>query len=73
MPLVGGNCNNGLNCGAYVNLNNTASNANWNIAPGHSYQTKRYQGESQQSAQERENNMGRCGVSLIAYGMDRAQ
>lgn len=39
MPLVGGNCNNGLNCGAYVNLNNTAGNANWNIAPGHSYQT----------------------------------
>lgn len=39
VPLVGGNCNNGLNCGAYVNLNNTAGNANWNIAPGHSYQT----------------------------------
>lgn len=38
VPLVGGNCNNGLNCGAYVNLNNTAGNANWNIAPGHSYQ-----------------------------------
>lgn len=35
---VGGNANNGTNCGpGYVNLNNTASNANWNIAPGISY------------------------------------
>ena len=39
VPLVGGYCNNGLICGACVALNNTASNANWNIAPGHSYQT----------------------------------
>jgi hypothetical protein len=38
VPLVGGDCYDGLYCGAYVNLNNTAGNANWNIAPGHSYQ-----------------------------------
>lgn len=32
VALVGGYCNNGANCGAdYVNLNNSASNANWNI------------------------------------------
>lgn len=32
MPYRGGNCNNGANCGAfYVNLNNDAGNANWNI------------------------------------------
>lgn len=29
--IVGGNCNNGSKCGRYWNLNNTASNANWNI------------------------------------------
>ena len=32
VALVGGNCNNGENCGAdYLNLNNAAGNANWNI------------------------------------------
>ena len=32
VALVGGNCNNGANCGPWaVNLNNTAGNANWNI------------------------------------------
>nr|DAF64530.1 MAG TPA: hypothetical protein [Myoviridae sp. ctu6J18] len=36
VALVGGNTNNGANCGAYVNLNNTASNANWNIGGSHS-------------------------------------
>lgn len=29
--LVGGNSNNSLNCGFYVNLNNTFTNRNWNI------------------------------------------
>lgn len=34
----GGNSNNSLQCGAvYRNLNNTASNANWNIGASHSY------------------------------------
>ena len=32
VALVGGNCSNGTSCGAaYVNLNNSAGNANWNI------------------------------------------
>ena len=32
VALVGGNCNNGDYCGAdYLNLNNSAGNANWNI------------------------------------------
>ena len=32
VALRGGNCNNGANCGfRYVNVNNTASNSNWNI------------------------------------------
>ena len=30
--LVGGNSNNGVNCGFYVNLNNAFGNRNWNIA-----------------------------------------
>ena len=34
VPLVGGSCGNGLSCGACVNLNNTASIANWDFAPG---------------------------------------
>ena len=34
VPLVGGCCNNGLRCGAYVSLNYTASVASWYIAPG---------------------------------------
>ena len=34
VPLVGGYCNNGLRCGAYVSLNNTAGDAGWHIAPG---------------------------------------
>lgn len=34
VPLVGGGCHYGLSCGAYVALDNTASNANWYIAPG---------------------------------------
>nr|DAZ03048.1 MAG TPA: hypothetical protein [Caudoviricetes sp.] len=30
--MFGGNCNNGDNCGTdYLNLNNSASAANWNI------------------------------------------
>lgn len=38
VALVGGNCNNGSNCGAdYVNLNNAASNANWNIGASRFY------------------------------------
>ncbi len=31
VALRGSNCNNGANCGRYVNVNNDASNANWNI------------------------------------------
>ena len=34
VPLVGGYCDVGLNCGAYVNLNFTAGNAYWSLAPG---------------------------------------
>ena len=34
VPLVGGNCCNGLSCGADVNWYNTAGAARWNIAPG---------------------------------------
>lgn len=34
VPLVGGSCNDGLICGAYVHLNGTAGNAYWSIAPG---------------------------------------
>lgn len=34
VPLVGGDCSNGLSCGACVSLNNAASSANWYIAPG---------------------------------------
>ena len=34
VPLVGGNCNGGLNCGAYVHLSSTAGVASWRIAPG---------------------------------------
>lgn len=38
VPYRGGNSNNGAHCGAfYVNLNNTASNANWNIGAAQSY------------------------------------
>lgn len=37
--LLGGYSGNGANCGLYVNLNNTASNANWNIGTAHSYPT----------------------------------
>ena len=34
----GGNSNNDAQCGAfYLNLNNTASNANWNIGASQSY------------------------------------
>lgn len=29
--IRGGNCNNSANCGRYVNLNNRATNTNWNI------------------------------------------
>ncbi len=37
--IVGGNCSNGANCGAsYVNLNNSASNASWNIGASPSCQ-----------------------------------
>ena len=34
VPLVGGPCNCGLNCGACVNVNGTAGVANWGVAPG---------------------------------------
>ena len=34
VPLVGGGCYDGLNCGAYVSLNSSAGSADWNIAPG---------------------------------------
>ena len=34
VPLVGGSCSDGLDCGACVSLNNTASIANWYFAPG---------------------------------------
>ena len=34
VPLVGGSCNFGLNCGAYVSLGYTAGFAGWGIAPG---------------------------------------
>ena len=34
VPLVGGGCNDGLACGAYVYLCSTAGAAYWNIAPG---------------------------------------
>ena len=34
VPLVGGGCNSGLNCGACVSLNYTASVAYWAFAPG---------------------------------------
>ena len=34
VPLVGGSCGNGLNCGAYVCLYDTVGNADWSIAPG---------------------------------------
>ncbi len=38
VALVGGNANNGANCGSgYVNLNNDAGNASWSVAAGHSY------------------------------------
>ena len=37
VAIVGGNAGNGSKCGFYVNVNNAASNANWNIAPGNSY------------------------------------
>lgn len=37
MAYVGGNSNNGANYGPfYVNLNNTPSNANWNIGTSNS-------------------------------------
>ena len=36
-----GNCNNGANCGGrYLNFNNTAGNANWNIGSAWFYQPK---------------------------------
>ncbi len=36
--IVGGNCNNGLLCGAStLNVNNLVSNSNWNIGAAHSY------------------------------------
>ena len=34
VPLVGGDCYNGLSCGAYVSLDYTAGVAHWNVAPG---------------------------------------
>ena len=35
VAFVGGNCNNGAKCGRYVNVNNVAGNARWNIGPAH--------------------------------------
>jgi hypothetical protein len=38
VPIVGGNCNNDAKCGArYLNCNNAASNANWNIGASLTY------------------------------------
>ncbi len=38
VAIVGGNCNNGSKCGArYLNVNNAASNARWNIGASLSY------------------------------------
>ena len=38
----GGNCNNSLHVGTfYCNLNNTPSNANWNIGTAHSIQNSK--------------------------------
>ena len=34
VPLVGGNCGDGLSCGAYVSLYGTAGVAHWAVAPG---------------------------------------
>ena len=34
VPLVGGYCTHGLNCGAYVSLGDAAGVAYWSIAPG---------------------------------------
>ena len=34
VPLVGGDCVNGLSCGAGVSVNSTAGGASWGIAPG---------------------------------------
>lgn len=34
VPLVGGSCNDGLNCGASVSLHYSAGVASWGIAPG---------------------------------------
>lgn len=34
VPLVGGHCDVGLNCGACVTLSNAAGFAYWDIAPG---------------------------------------
>lgn len=31
VPIVGGNCDNGAKCGRYLNVNNVAGNARWNI------------------------------------------
>ena len=39
MPIRGANANNGVNAGvAAINLNNTASNANWNQGAALTYQ-----------------------------------
>lgn len=38
VPIVGGDCNNGSRCGArYLNVNNAASIANWNVGASLSY------------------------------------
>lgn len=43
VPLRGGNSNNGVKDGAfYVNLNNDASNANWNIGASLTYPITEY-------------------------------
>lgn len=31
VAIVGGNCDNGAQCGRYLNVNNVAGNARWNI------------------------------------------
>lgn len=31
VAIVGGNCDNGGKCGRYLNVNNVAGNARWNI------------------------------------------
>lgn len=43
VALRGGNCNNGVNAGfRYVNVNNAASNSNWNIGASPVFREMKY-------------------------------